>query len=239
MCLVQYLSIYFYCFIITTGFPSRNHQNKVCAKWNCSPVCLSWVPSLVWMWVMRASGDYFIRPACVRSGFPRGGWYVIRPSCLVQPLYGSIAAPVTNSWPLRCVTLKEVDQESNPSGAKMMDGVIAARPLTAIPPQLASDSLSLIMKSNYTNKQKITGFFFYFRWCHSCGEESLLCIFMWAVEQQHSVYIYSHVYFILEHLQPFALKVCPRTCMCVGKCATEQKQFWRRILEMDGLPKIF
>lgn len=32
----------------------------------------------------------------------RGGGYVIRPSCLVQPLYSSVAIPVTNSWPLRC-----------------------------------------------------------------------------------------------------------------------------------------
>lgn len=113
-------------FIAPTGLFGRSHQNKAHPVWNCSSTSLSSAPSLVWMWVMRASGGCFIRPACVRSGVPGGSWYVIRPSCLVQPLHGSIAAPVTTSWPLRCVTLKEVEQESNPSGAKMMDGVCCA-----------------------------------------------------------------------------------------------------------------
>lgn len=104
--LVQYWSFWVFftgCFIVPTGLYGRNHQHKVCPVWSCSSTCLSSAPSLVWMWVMRASGGCFIRPACVRSGFPRGSWYVVRPSCLVQPLHGSIAAPVTNSWPLRGV----------------------------------------------------------------------------------------------------------------------------------------
>lgn len=97
------------------------------------------------MWVMRASGGCFIRPPCVRSGFPRGSWYVIRPSCLaITRLHcGSRHQLLT---PPVCVTLKGVGWESNPSGAKMMDGVTVPHLLTAQP---ASHSLSFLMKSNY------------------------------------------------------------------------------------------
>lgn len=187
-------------------------------------------PSLVWMWVMRAGGGCFIRPACVRSGFPRGSWYVIRPSCLVQPLQGSVALSVTNSWPLRCVTLKEVEQESNPGGAKMMDGVTAPCSLTAQP---TSHSLSLPMKSNYAAAISVC---FCFQMMLSVWRGAGVSCFYICGLCEPCLYLF-YLFSCLFYTGASAA-FCSESA-CVGTCATEQKQFWRRILEMDGLLKIF
>lgn len=183
-----------------------------------------------------------------KESIPWRGWYVIRPSCLVQPLYGSVAIPVTNSWPLRCMTSKKVKQESDWNGPKMMDGIIAWCLMTIVLIQLASGLLSWPMKSNYM--WIINVFVLDLRWyllvwsaVGVCQEPTCFIVFIYL----GCLHIITGFIFILlfiftsERLQPFIFFpwewACK--CLCVGTCATEQRQFWRGILEMDGLPKIF
>lgn len=48
-------------------------------------------------------------------------------------------------------------------------------------------------------------------------------------------YIYRRFFFY--YFLPWRFNIC--VSVCVGACATEQRRFWRGILEMDGLLKIF
>lgn len=104
------------------------------------------------MWVMSARGSHFTRPAYVWGvNSLKGCWYVIRPSCLVQPLYSSVAVPVTNSWPLRCANPGKVKRESGWNWTKD-DGWLRCMMCNGhcffcIQPR---GWLSFPMKSNYT-----------------------------------------------------------------------------------------
>lgn len=182
----------------------------------------------------------------VRSQFPTGSWYVIRPSCLVQPLYGSVAVPVTNSWPLRCVTSEKVEQESDWNGPKMMDGIIACCVVTVAVFQLASGLLSFPMKSNYTWTIDVCRTFemilISVEWSRCLSSAGVVFLYLGCLcVNMGFIFI---LMFILRRrvcslFLSFSLTASLHASVCVGICVTEQRQFWRRILEMDGLPKIF
>lgn len=86
----------------------------------------------------------------VRSQFPEGGWYVIRPSCLVQPLYGSVAIPVTSSWPLRCVTSEGRIRSQTEMDQRWWMALLRDVRWPAFFSRLPRGLLSFPAKSNYT-----------------------------------------------------------------------------------------
>lgn len=181
----------------------------------------------------------------VSRQFPGGSWYVIRPSCLVQPLYSSVAIAVPNSWPLRCVTSEKVEKESVWSGPED-DGwrycvtcvLQLAQGVTVVPREIKF----------HMNNQCVC---FRFEMILISVELSRCLSSAWVVFVYLGClciitgFIFMVMFiFTLECLQPFfkfllGVSVHEYVCVCVGTCATEQRQFWRGILEIDGLPKVF
>lgn len=142
-------------------------------------------------------------------------------------------------WPQR---------RSNRSQAKMMDGMIVWCVVTTVLLQLALGLLSFLMKSNYTWIINVfildlRWYLFVWSWIGICQDPACFVVFVYlGCLCIITGFIFIPLFiFTFESLQLFLFffLVWARKRARVGTCATEQRQFWRGVLEMDGLPKIF